>query len=176
MKVLDLFAGLGGFSQAFKDRGHEVHTLDNDPQFHCTFIMDVRDGIPAGGYDVILASPPCNEFAPWGMPPSWHPNRKIPDLSLIYATLKIIDRLKPRWWVIENVRGSVKFLKPILGKPVIRGFQYLWGEFPLIPKFKPTGKGKELLSPSKERAALRSLIPYNLSLALCIAMENEYPK
>jgi len=173
LRVLDLFAGKGGFSQAFRDKGHEVYTIDNDPSFNCDLTTDLNFWVPCGKYDVLLASPPCTEFAPWGMPKSWHPNRKDPDLTLIRRTIEIVNDLKPKWWVLENVRGSVKFLTPILGKPVIRGFQYLWGEFPLIPKFKPTGKGKELLSPSKDRAALRSLIPYNLSLALCIAMENE---
>lgn len=34
MKVLDLFAGLGGFSQAFRDRGHYVFTIDNNKEFN----------------------------------------------------------------------------------------------------------------------------------------------
>lgn len=34
MKVLDLFAGLDEFSQAFKDRNHDVTTLDNNSEFN----------------------------------------------------------------------------------------------------------------------------------------------
>lgn len=33
MKVLDLFSGLGGWSAAFKDRGHTVFTVDVHPDF-----------------------------------------------------------------------------------------------------------------------------------------------
>jgi len=33
MEVVDLFSGLGGFSQAFLDRGHEVERYDNNPKF-----------------------------------------------------------------------------------------------------------------------------------------------
>lgn len=33
MRVLDLFSGLGGWSAAFRDRGHEVITLDIEPKF-----------------------------------------------------------------------------------------------------------------------------------------------
>ena len=41
MKVLDLFSGLGGFSQAFKDRGHKVTTLDNNPEFNPDICIDI---------------------------------------------------------------------------------------------------------------------------------------
>jgi len=30
MKVIDLFSGLNGWSQPFKDRGHETFTVDLD--------------------------------------------------------------------------------------------------------------------------------------------------
>ena len=55
MQILDIFAGLGGASAAFKDRGWDVVTVDNDPRFDCTHTADLstccrtscrRDNLP----------------------------------------------------------------------------------------------------------------------------------
>lgn len=71
MKILDLFSGTGGFSEAFLQRGHSVIRVDNDKRFRdvpCTRIIDVLDSgnmdpIVADRYDVIVASPPCQAFS-----------------------------------------------------------------------------------------------------------------
>ena len=42
MRVLDLFAGLKGWSQAFSDRGHDVRTVENDKRFDdITYYIDI---------------------------------------------------------------------------------------------------------------------------------------
>jgi len=166
MKVLDLFAGLGGFSQAFKDREHEVVRVDIASKFSPDICADIMDFEPEGDYDIVLASPPCTEFSKDSMP--WHD--ADPDLMLLKRTLDIIQKINPEWWIIENVRGAVKWFNPVLGKPVRHvGSRYLWGDFPMFdakPKY-----GKWRLPPSPDRAAIRALIPYDLSLNLCIACE-----
>lgn len=71
MRVLDLYSGTGGWSQAFLDRGHFALRIDNDPQFATvphTIIDDVcspstPDFLGAYEFDVILASPPCQAFS-----------------------------------------------------------------------------------------------------------------
>lgn len=70
MNVLDLFSGTGGFSEAFRQRGHKVIRIDNDPQFQSvpdTWIADVLDidffSPHAPAFDVIVASPPCQAFS-----------------------------------------------------------------------------------------------------------------
>lgn len=66
MRVLDLFSGLGGWSQAFVDRGHEVLRIDNDEAFlnvPWTSVEDVLTFRPRDHYDVVLASPPCQAFS-----------------------------------------------------------------------------------------------------------------
>lgn len=123
MQVLDLFSGLGGWSKAFKDRGHNVVTVDNNPKFKpdiCKDIMDLTkmDFIDYD-FDIILASPPCTEFSKSMMPDSWNKNRTVtPNTKLVEKTIKLINEINPRYWIIENVRGAVPFFKPILGKPV----------------------------------------------------------
>ena len=62
MMVVDLFCGLGGFSQAFRDRGHRVIGVDIVPP--ADVLADVRN-LPFNEKlraDVVLASPPCDEF------------------------------------------------------------------------------------------------------------------
>jgi len=172
--VLDLFSGLGGFSQAFKDRGHDVVTIDNNPEFNPDILADIltMDINMLWNYDVILASPPCTEFSKSMMPDSWNKNRTVnPDTKLTERTIEIIKRVKPKYWIIENVCGARKFFKPILGEYKKKvGSRYFWGEFPIFDCKPVYGKWK--LPPSKNRPALRSLIPYELSLAICVSMEN----
>ena len=43
MNVLDLFSGLGGWSAAFKDRGHAVTTLDIEPKFKPDIVKDILE-------------------------------------------------------------------------------------------------------------------------------------
>ena len=167
-----MFSGLGGWSKAFKDRGHQVVTIDNNPEFNPDVCIDIMDYKPDRYFDVVLASPPCTEFSKSMMPDSWNKNRTVnPDTKLVERTIEIINVIKPKYWVIENVCGARKYFKPLLGdykKKV--GSRYLWGEFPIFDCKPVYGKWK--LPPSKNRPALRSLIPYEMSLAICVSMEN----
>ena len=172
MKVLDLFSGLGGFSQAFKDRGHFVTTVDIESKFKPDVCIDVIEYEPDIQYDVILASPPCTEFSKSSMPKSWKCNENgcYPDTALLERAIAIIKKNKPVYWVVENVAGARKYFNFLLGKPVKKvGSRYLWGVFPVFDCEDVYGKW--LLSPHADRAAMRSLIPYSLSISLCIMCE-----
>ena len=67
MRILDLYAGLGGESRrkAIEARGHTLVTLDLDPAFNCTITADMMTVDPIqfkathGHFDFIWASPPC---------------------------------------------------------------------------------------------------------------------
>ena len=173
LRVLDLFSGLGGFSQAFRDRGHYVVAVDINKAMPADIIADVRYLPIRGKWDVVLASPPCTEFSVRAMP--WHAwkHPEPPDLSLVHATLQAIKTLKPRYWVIENVQGAIRWLKPVLGRYRQRcGSRYLWGNFPKFRCIHEKCYGKWRLPPSEARAAVRSKIPYEISYKLCIAIES----
>jgi len=173
LKVLDLFSGLGGFSQAFQDRGHEVIRIDIERSFKPTIQADVRKlPLKRIHFDVVLASPPCDEFSKDSMP--WYSDADIDRaMELVYAAKEVIDYLKPRFWVVENVRGAVKYFRSVFGDYRQRcGSRYLWGNF---PKFKCRHElcyGKWKLPPSAMRKALRSKIPYEISCRLCHAIED----
>lgn len=170
--MLDLFSGLGGASAAMRDRDWDVITVDADPSFNCTYTADLSswsyEGPPV---DLVWASPPCTEFTrdflPWlrgKYPP--------PSLDLVRASLRIIGEVKPIWWVLENVRGSVRWITPLVGRETTQvGQAFLWGDFPDLGRVRVKGH-KERLS-SKQRAK-RSAIPYPISLALAVACESSF--
>jgi len=155
MKVLDLFSGLCGWSAAFKDRGHEIVTVDNNIKFKPTICIDVME-LEADAFrehfDVILASPPCNCFSIASVYRHWDKNKKPKDkqtkeaIKLVAHTLKLIIELNPRFWFLENPRGM---LRKVIGMPTVTtyyagyGTPYLkptdiWGPHPKIEWNKPT--------------------------------------
>lgn len=170
--MLDLFAGLGGASQAMTARGWEVVTVDNDPRFSCTITADLA-GWSWGGRrpDLVWASPPCQEFSRTSMPWLRSKNPDPPSLALMIAAKRIIDECRPQWWVIENVRGASRWFRPILG-PVVRqcGPFFLWGRFPSSFGYRHRAKKKE--SYSSTQRAERAKIPAALALALARACES----
>lgn len=169
MKVLDLFCGLGGFSQVFRERGHDVIGVDNVAP--ADLIADVRE-LPFRGYqpDVILGSPPCTEFTKWDLPWGAHKHQGPPSMELVQAFLAAVDESQPRWWVMENVRGLQRYWDV---PPVMRvGSRYLWGNFPLfLFGGHHQAQGKWKVPRTKDRARIRSKVPAVISRGLCLSME-----
>ncbi len=156
----DLFCGLGGWSQAFRDAGWRVITVDNDPMFKPEVLCDISEldvsGQPAP--DFLTASPPCVEFALRRFDPKIKPS-----LDLVVAAKRVIDELKPKYWVIENVRHAVPFISEILGPHRLAvGPYFLWGNFPLFLPQSVKGKSG-VRGPHWLRSATRAKIPYPLS-------------
>lgn len=193
--MLDLFSGLGGASEAMVQNGWEVQRIENNPLLsevpHTTLksVFELRDELvkmersgftPTEQIDVVWASPPCTEFSLAYSSPQSIALREgrdyEPDLEPLRATIEIIRILKPRYWVIENVRGSIKWFKPILGEQVkvINHSIILWGNFPsfanptIESKFKNEGSSRCPL-----RANRRALIPFAVSNELRKAVENQ---
>jgi len=199
--VLDLFAGLGGWSQAFKDQGHIVHTLDNGP-FEVTFPVDITTWSPTQKYDVVLASPPCESFSVMSMYRNWH-SPGIPKtesahigIALLDRTIQLIKEIQPRFCWIENPRAMMRKLPQlnIFLRRTITYCQYgtpymkptdLWGIWPQTWKARPmcsNGSPCHESAPrgsktsgiqSKDRSsAERAIVPYELSLEVCNAVES----
>lgn len=138
MKFLHICSGLGGDSEAFLQDGWDVCRIENNRLLeHITnttaisaedFLLNhAKEG---GGVDILGMGPPCTEFS------FANPNRpKFPDLSLVKTCIEIKDKVKPRYWYIENVRGAIPHFKPLLGPPAFNiGPFYFWGN---IPRFSP---------------------------------------
>jgi len=197
MKVLDLCSGLGGFSEAFVgDLDWEIMRIENNPllsEVPHTEIIDIfefRDtlhdmmvrGYQPDKVDLILFSPPCREFSLGFNAPQAVASREgrfeeySPDMTILECGLEIIELLNPRFYIIENVKGSIRHFEPYVGKPKCSiGSFWFYGKF---PSFKPGLQGK---IPNKAkmdkgsnhplRLQYRALIPLPISKAIKQAVE-----
>lgn len=124
MKVISTFAGCGGSSLGYKMAGCEVvaavewddHAVQcyrlNHPTTHVHHgdiakvdgaALLAAVGLAVGDLDVLDGSPPCQGFSTAG-------KRQLDDPrnSLFKQQLRLIDEMRPRNVVIENVSGMVK--------------------------------------------------------------------
>ncbi len=209
MKVLDLFAGLRGWSDPWRWSGHQTFTIDLDSRFRVDAYLDIRDvagvirALPWKP-DVILASPPCAGFTTMNIGKNWYHDGRpktftaVMALSLVEATLDLIWRLNPKWFVIENPVAMLRSL-PLLDHLERRTVTYcklgearmkptdLWGGFPpslVLPEpcrpgdkcHQPTPAGTRLpgstqgIGSSRDRAK----IPRALSLLVMRAAEQDF--
>ena len=153
---IDYCCGLKGASQAWRELGWEVLTLDIEPRFEPDIVADLRSYSYHGRRARLMwFSPPCDEFARESMP--WSRTGKTPDMSIYQACRRIIRESQPLFWVIENVRGA----QPYFGKSTINfGAFHLWTNIPLV-RFTVHSRKKESMSSSWK--AERAKVPYKLS-------------
>ncbi len=201
--MLDLFAGLKGWSSVFEERGHDCVSVDFDPKFAVTKHMDILESNPydfGGDFDVILASLPCEGFSVMQIGRNWTEDHR-PKTSkamlaecLVEKTLEIIKELNPAFFVIENPRAKLRKL-PLVQRLERRTVTYchygerrmkptdLWGGFPPSLKLHPECKNG---APCHDRAprgsrtgtqgmdsAESAKIPRELALAVCLACETD---
>ena len=193
MKVLDLCSGLGGFSEAFQVNAHDVLRIENNPllknvpdtKLMCIFEFRdwIEDRLVSGeiiNVDIILFSPPCYEFslafnAPRAVHLREHPDIPYePSMEILDCGLDIIRMLKPKYWIVENVRGASPFFSEVMGKPrQINEAYFFWGNFPsFVPDPFPSKAEKdERRNPL--RANVRGKIPMEISKALLAAIESQ---
>jgi len=208
LKVIDLFCGIGGWSAAFKDRGHQVLTLDNEKSFKpdmCMNILDAKRGMFPFQPDIVLASPPCEAFSRLRYKHNWQlkaddPRKPISvkaklGIMLLQKTLDLINDLNPRFYIIENPVGRMRYMYclSLLERRTVTYCKYghkaqkptdLWGMFPpsLVLRevckvgdpchqsAKGTAKGAVV---AEHCRAERAKVPYDLSLAVCLAAERD---
>ena len=111
MKVVDLFCGAGGFSLGFERAGFEVVlAVDkseerlriyerNHPEV-MVWQEDIftLDPTKLPKHDVLLGSTPCAPFSLANKTPN-----RTEDMTLTNRFLQIVDHIKPKFWLLENV-------------------------------------------------------------------------
>lgn len=113
LRAIDLYSGVGGWSLGLKLAGIEVvssyelspaanrtNQTNND---HPTNLINIReldlDSLPTD-IDIVVGSPPCTQFSFANKGGGGDLNDGLEDIR---AFLKVVDHLKPRSWVMENV-------------------------------------------------------------------------
>lgn len=123
MKILDLFAGLRGWSRKAQRDGHDVVAIEQDHQFSDVYYGDINQltavylrALKEWAPDLILASPPCEGFTVMNIGKNWYhdgtpkTDRARQALVNVRSTLDIITLLQPYYWVVENPRGKLRAL------------------------------------------------------------------
>lgn len=130
MRVLDLCCGTRSFAKWAEEQGHEVVSIDNDPQFNPTYCEDIRDidTSKLGMFDFIWASPPCQGYSVAALGKNWErlaDGTAIPKTErarqadeLVKACQRIIKEClkKDGHFIIENPRAMLRtrpFMQPL---------------------------------------------------------------
>ena len=195
MKVLDMYSGLGGFSEAFvQDPNYEVIRIENNPllaDVPHTILADILELDPRAFSDVdlILASPPCTEFslaygAPRGVAERAGRIHK-PNMELVKAVQTWNNIIKPKFCLIENVNGSQRYFADLhLYQIMKHGPFVFYGTFPrfsMPPGWhhnketsKKTGrKGQDTWSSDPLRANKKGKLPLELSQQIKSTFEGQ---
>jgi len=138
MKVIDLFAGAGGFSEGFRQAGCDITGFveywkpaietfkENFPETKLIgedITVVSEETIKKFKADVIIGGPPCQGFSMAG-------KRDPGDTrnTLFEHYLKFVEILKPDYCVLENVKG-IYTMKARDGEPIfnklLKGFEGL---------------------------------------------------
>ena len=118
--ILDLFCGAGGLSLGFEKKGYKVvkgidfnkkaiETYNYNRKDKCGVVLDITkidDSFYEGLESVVgvIGGPPCQGFSTAGQ-------RKNDDLrnTLYKEYFKILSRVHPDFFVIENVTGILNY-------------------------------------------------------------------
>lgn len=166
MTALDLCCGLGGWSEGLMLEGWRcvgVDIADFSANYPGEFIQAdllAWEGWQTLSPDLVVASPPCEEFSRHSMPWLKKKNPPEPSMALIDRCFEI-GRKSHAWLILENVRGAQKWL----GRSKANcGPFHLWGDVPAI--LPSVSKGKENFTGwngGEMQRAERAKIPLELS-------------
>ena len=137
-KIIDLFAGVGGFSVGFEKAGFvaskavefdkriaSIYAL-NHPQTKL-FIDDIgkinnTDNFSANEVDIIIGGPPCQGFSMAGARIRQNSFVNDPRNYLFKQYLKVVQIVRPKVFIIENVKGILSMNKGDIFKEIIKVF------------------------------------------------------
>lgn len=119
MRYIDLFSGAGGWSCGLDLAGFtHVASYDINPPACETARSNLKEGSVEvadlrkadlsshAGIDLVVGSPPCQGFSNEG-----YKQKNDPRNSLVEVFLDLIERLKPRTFLFENVPGFQRLYK-----------------------------------------------------------------
>ena len=151
MKILNLYAGVGGNRKLWGDK-HEVIAVEFNPII-AKIYQDLfpNDKMIVGDaheylrlhfqeFDFIWSSPPCQTHSKLNFSGrSRGPEFKFPDMKL-YEEIILLKTFFKGDFVVENVKG---YYKPLV-KPQVSGRHYFWSNFtiPILDISSKVGNNK----------------------------------
>ena len=137
LKVIDLFCGAGGLSLGFENAGFDILLgIDNDAKALETFELNhkgaksicgditqitykenIKPIIGDANIDVIIGGPPCQ-----GMSLSGPRKFDDPRNKLYLSYIRLVDEIRPKAFVIENVPGLVGLFGGQIKDSIIQKF------------------------------------------------------
>jgi len=125
MNVVELFAGSRSFAKVADKLGHKTFTSDIEGFKDIDYVTDIfnfdTNKVPFKP-DVVWASPPCTFFSVGSIGKHWNKdhtpkteNAKL-GIRIVKKTLQIIEKLNPKYFIIENPRGKLRKLNLIDAK------------------------------------------------------------
>lgn len=135
MKVVDLFCGCGGLSLGFTMAGFDVVAAYDNWKIaldtyrlnfkHKAVMLNLKNVeqsisvIRNDELDMIIGGPPCQDFSSAGKRDE---DNGRGDLTVCFA--EIVGKIRPRWFVMENVERIVKTNKLQQAKAIFRQAGY----------------------------------------------------
>ncbi len=128
-KIFDIFCGAGGMAEGFINAGFNIpYASDISEQAMKTYVnrhkqlgfdvnfinnnlnqvindSNLMDELKRQKFDVVIGGPPCQGFSNAGKR-----SQKDQRNKLVLSYLKIIAELKPKYFVMENVKGIKSFV------------------------------------------------------------------
>lgn len=140
-KAIDLFSGAGGMSLGFQNAGFEILlAMDNDSHCSKTYkrnfkntmlvcedikeissnrIIELLNSKP-GDLDVVMGGPPCQGFSSVNAKTRFIEN---PKNILFKQFVRVINDLKPKYFVMENVVGLTTMENGAIKKEILDSFE-----------------------------------------------------
>lgn len=124
LKIVELFAGVGGITEGLKETFEPICSVEMDPVIAKSYAANHGDGHliveditkidnewwkelkeEHGTIDLLASTPPCQGFSVYNR--KRNKNEDIRN-DLVFQTNRILNILKPRYIIFENVKGFTR--------------------------------------------------------------------
>ncbi len=162
-KMLDLFCGTKSMAKAFERAGWETYTVDWEREFEPTLCCDVNtltvekiielcDGVP----DFVHMSPDCTSYSVAAIFHHRKQNKDTGELEAVtdyakfcdktnaYIIDLIVNKLKPKFYTIENPRAAMRKMSFVKNLPRYTTTYCQWGD----TRMKPTDVWTNIPNPN----------------------------